>query len=161
MHYRWNFPAENLSFLHYHFLYSQRDMETKEAKTEHMMDRMRHAGVAFGDSNDNKELVLGRDPKPLRIMQQQAIRTYRWVERMNQPGQDAPDFFAAGTDYLTDDEVPETLLSVLRVQGIYASLEESDKAGVDVMLASCGMSGILSTKLDRQLGRSDNLEVWL
>ena len=48
-----------------------------------------------------------------------------------------------------------------RVQGIYAGLEESDKAGVDVMLASCGMSGILSTKLDRQLGRSDNLEVWL
>lgn len=266
MHYRWNFPAENLDFLHYHFLYSQRDTDAKEAKTEHMMDRMRHAGVAFGVSDDNKELVeelymellcaldehftalpyllgwkpcigdfgllapmyahLGRDPKPLRIMQQQAIRTYRWVERMNQPGQDVPEFFTAGTDYLADDEVPETLLSVLRVlaedfvpetvaaaarinhwltenqpapgasasrplglgemaeftlrghtvkalaqpyrfyllqrvQGIYASLEESDKAGVDGMLASCGMSGILSSKLDRQLGRSDNLEVWL
>ena len=58
---------------------------------------------------------LGRDPHPARLMQQHAPRVFRWVERMNRADQDAPEFFAAGTDFLADDEVPETLLGVLRV----------------------------------------------
>ena len=29
---------------------------------------------------------LGRDPKPLSLMQARAIRLFRWVERMNRPG---------------------------------------------------------------------------
>ena len=28
---------------------------------------------------------LGRDPKPLSLMQEKAIRLFRWVERMNRP----------------------------------------------------------------------------
>ena len=48
MHYRWNFPEENLGFLRYHFLYSQRELPDRAEKTDRMMDRMRHAGVAFG-----------------------------------------------------------------------------------------------------------------
>ena len=58
---------------------------------------------------------LGRDPYPARLMQQRAVRTYRWVERMNRADQDAPEYFNAGNDFLADDEVPETLLDVLKV----------------------------------------------
>jgi hypothetical protein len=166
---------------------------------------------------------LGRDPAPLRIMQQQAVRVYRWVERMNRADQDVPEYFSAGTDYLADDEVPDTLLAALqilaedllpetraaagcinswlaeneprpgvaaermlgmghftvrgqsmsavaqpyrfyllqRVQDTYDGLEASDKAAVEEMLESCGLFELLSLRLDRQLGRADNLEVWL
>jgi hypothetical protein len=58
---------------------------------------------------------LGRDPKPLQIMQQQAVHVFRWVERMNRPAQDAPEYYEAGSGYLANDEIPETLAAVLRV----------------------------------------------
>jgi glutathione S-transferase len=155
MHYRWNFPEENLSFLHYHFFHSQRQHPEREAKTQHMMDKMRYAAMIFGVNDASVELVetlymefllaldkhfeqypyllgwkpcigdfgllaplyahLGRDPKPLQIMQQQAVHVYRWVERMNRPDQDVAEYYQAGSDYLADDQVPETLLAVLRV----------------------------------------------
>jgi hypothetical protein len=166
---------------------------------------------------------LGRDPEPLRIMQERAIRVYRWVERMNRSGQDASEFFSAGSDLLSDDEVPATLINVLqvlaedlvpetraaaerinewlaqnqpgagdaaerfldmcqftvrgqvitavaqpyrfyllqRVQDAYRQLEAREMTEVDQMLANCGLSEMLTIKLDRQLGRADNLEVWL
>ena len=109
MHYRWNFPEENLSFLHYHFFHSQRQHPEREAKTQYMMDKMRYAAMIFGVNDASAELVetlymefllaldkhfeqypyllgwkpcigdfgllaplyahLGRDPKPLQIMQ--------------------------------------------------------------------------------------------
>jgi glutathione S-transferase len=169
---------------------------------------------------------LGRDPHPARLMQQRATRVYRWVERMNRADQDAPEYFTAGTDFLADDEVPATLLAVLRVlaqdfvpetraaagrintwlaeqrpeagtaavgrlaespgnadftvrgqtisalaqpyrfyllqrvQAIHAGLDAGERASVEQMLEACSMSGILSIKLDRQLGRAENLEVW-
>ena len=155
MHYRWNFPGENLDFVRYHFLHSQRDVPQREEKTEAMMDRMRHAAMIFGVTDETLDLVeslyleyldalnnhfeqypyllgwrpcigdfgllapmyahLGRDPHPARLMQQRAIRVYRWVERMNRADQDAPEYFNAGSHFLADDEVPETLLAVLRV----------------------------------------------
>ena len=58
---------------------------------------------------------LGRDPYPARLMQQRAVSVYRWVERMNRYDQDEPEFFNAGTDFVNDDEVPESLMAVLRV----------------------------------------------
>jgi len=266
MHYRWNFPGDNLEFIRYHFLHSQRDLPQREEKTEHMMGRMRHVAQMFGVNEQSQALVealyleyldalnahfehypyllgwrpcigdfgllapmyahLGRDPYPARIMQQRAVRVYRWVERMNRADQDAPEYFTAGTDLLADDEVPETLLAVLRVlaedfvpetraaagcinawlaehrpeegaaavgrlanplgnadftvrgqtisalaqpyrfyllqrvQTIYANLGEDHRASVEQMLEACGMSDLLTIKLDRQLGRVDNLEVW-
>jgi glutathione S-transferase len=155
MHYRWNFPNDNLEFVRYHFYYSQRDLPTRDEKTERMMNRMRTVAAIWGVSEDSSELVeslyleflaalnahfeavpyllgwkpcigdfgllaplyahLGRDPYPARIMQQQAVRVYRWVERMNRADQDAPEYFDAGDGYLDEDEVPETLLTVLRI----------------------------------------------
>lgn len=155
MHYRWNYPEDNLDFIHYHFLYSQRDLPHKEEKTEKMMGRMRHAAQIFGVTEQSQALVeelyleyldalnahfeqfpyllgwrpcigdfgllapmyahLGRDPYPARLMQQRAVRTYRWVERMNRADQDAPEYFDAGSDFLADDAVPDTLLAVLKI----------------------------------------------
>ena len=266
MHYRWNYPQDNLDFIRYHFLYSQRDTPQREEKTDYMMDRMRYAAQIFGVTEQSQGLVealyleyldaldshfeqypyllgwkpsigdfgllapmyahLGRDPHPARLMQQRATRVYRWVERMNRADQDAPEYFTAGTDFLADDEIPETLQAVLRVlaedfvpetraaaecindwlaehkpeagtaavgrpansvgngeftvrgqtvsalaqpyrfyllaqvQAIHSGLAASDQASVEQMLNACGMSEILSIKLDRQLERSGNLEVW-
>lgn len=263
MHYRWNFPDDNLEFVHYHFFHSQRDTPQRADKTEYMMNKMRHVAQIWGVNDETKAMVeglyleylhalnvhferypyllggrpcigdfgliapmyahLGRDPYPARLMQQQAVSVYRWVERMNRADQDAPEYFEVGTQFLEDDEVPETLIAVLkilaedfvpettaaadtinqwladnspeagtaaermlgtlqftvrdqsissvaqpyrfyglqRVQETYDSLAVNDKAAVDEIFARCGLSEILTARLDRQLGRQDNLEVWL
>ena len=155
MHYRWNFPDDNLAFVRYHFLHSQRDVPEREEKTEAMMNRMRHAAMIFGVTQQSQAVVedlyleyldalnthfehypyllgwrpcigdfgllapmyahLGRDPYPARLMQQRAPAVYRWVERMNREDQDAPEYFNAGNDFLANDEIPETLIPVLKV----------------------------------------------
>ena len=58
---------------------------------------------------------LGRDPYPAQLMQQRAPAVYRWVERMNREDQDVPECFNAGNDFLANDEIPETLIPVLKV----------------------------------------------
>ena len=155
MHYRWNFPDDNLAFVRYHFLHSQRDVPEREEKTEAMMNRMRHAAMIFGVTEQSQPVVealyleyldalnthferypyllgwrpcigdfgliapmyahLGRDPYPARLMQQRAPAVYRWVERMNREDQDVPEYFNAGSDFLANDEIPETLIPVLKV----------------------------------------------
>ncbi len=266
MHYRWNYPQDNLHFIRYHFLHSQRDIPERQEKTDYMMNRMRHAAQLFGVIEKSQTLVetlykaylealnhhferypyllggrpcigdfgllapmyahLGRDPHPARLMQQYAVRVYRWVERMNRPDQDAPEYIDTGSDFLTGDEVPSSLLAVLRVlaedfipetqaaaecintflaehrpeagtaavgrlanplgsadfsvrghpisalaqpyrfyllarvQTLYADLPASDQTLVKDMLHACGMADVLWIKLDRQLGREGNLEVW-
>ena len=155
MHYRWNFPEDNLAFVRYHFLHSQRDTPERSEKTEAMMNRMRHAAMIFGVTEQTQAVVeslyldylealnthfeqypyllgwrpsigdfgliapmyahLGRDPHPAKLMQQRAVSVHRWVERMNRYDQDVPEFFNAGTDFVEDDVVPESLMAVLRV----------------------------------------------
>ena len=155
MHYRWNFPEDNLAFVRYHFLNSQRDTSERSEKTEAMMNRMRHAAMIFGVTEQSQGAVeslyldylealnahleqypyllgwrpsigdfgliapmyahLGRDPHPATLMQQRAVSVHRWVERMNRYDQDVPEFFNAGTDFVEDDEIPKSLMAVLRV----------------------------------------------
>lgn len=62
---------------------------------------------------------LGRDPKPLALMQSRAVHLFRWVERMNRPEPDVGEFVEggvalAGDAFAANDEIPETLLEVLR-----------------------------------------------
>ena len=267
MHYRWNFPEDNLAFVRYHFLHSQRDTPERAEKTEAMMNRMRYAAMIFGVTEHTQGVVvslyldyldalnahfehfpyllgwrpsvgdfgliapmyahLGRDPHPAKLMQQRAVSVHRWVERMNRADQDVPGFFNAGTEFIDDDEVPESLMAVLRVlaedfvpetlaaaesingwlaenkpetgapavgrlaqargtatfalrgqtiealaqphrfyllqrvQDDYASLSETEKAAVDVVLSKSGMTAILDTSLNRRIERADNLEVWV
>ena len=171
---------------------------------------------------------LGRDPAPLRIMQQRAVRVARWVERMNRADQDALEFFNPGDNYLADDSIPETLVAVLRVlaedlvpetraaaevinqwladnqpepgtsaqgslanrmfgmaqfnlrgqsisavaqsyrfvilqklQQQYARLDPAQQRDVINLLRRCGLETLLTTRLDRQLGWSENQDIWL
>ena len=57
---------------------------------------------------------LGRDPKPLSLMQSRAISLYRWVERMNRPEADLGEFAQQDNKLLDDDQIPDTLIEVLR-----------------------------------------------
>ena len=47
-------------------------------------------------------------------MQKKAIHVLRWVERMNRPELDIGELKNAVGDYRADDEIPETLVSVLQ-----------------------------------------------
>ena len=57
MHYRWNFPDDNLEFVRFHFLHSQRDVPEREDKTEAMMNRMRYAAMIFGVTEQSLAVV--------------------------------------------------------------------------------------------------------
>lgn len=57
---------------------------------------------------------LGRDPAPLALMQAKAIRVLRWVERMNRPELDVGEFEIQDGAWLADDDVPDTLIAVLK-----------------------------------------------
>ena len=155
MHYRWNFPEDNLAFVRYHFLHSQRDTPAREEKTEAMMDRMRHAAMVFGVTDESQSVVealylelldtlnahfeahpyllgakpcigdfgliaplyahLGRDPYPARLMQQRATSVFRWVERMNRQDDDYPEWFNPAAGLVEEDQIPASLIAVLRV----------------------------------------------
>ena len=47
------------------------------------------------------------------------------------------------------------------VHTLYNEFSAQDKTAVEDMLASCDLSEILTIKLDRELERKGNLEVWL
>lgn len=167
---------------------------------------------------------LGRDPAPLKIMQEQAVELLRWVERMNRPGFDQPEFVGQGEEYLENDEIPGTLIEVLKVIAedfmpetraaaefinqwlagqnemtpgttaeravgaaefqvrgqtikaiaqpfrfylsqrlfaIYDEASDAQRGELDDLLASVGMSDLMNLRLTRQIGRQDNLEIWL
>ena len=57
MHYRWNFPEDNLAFVRYHFLHSQRGTPERREKTEAMMNRMRYAAMIFGVTAQTQAVV--------------------------------------------------------------------------------------------------------
>ena len=167
---------------------------------------------------------LGRDPKPLAMMQAIAPHLFRWVERMNRSDADVGEFLDCSLGYLDDDEIPETLIAALkhlaidfvpetqaaadcindwlasqddlapgteaqravgigtfsvrgttinaiaqpyrfyllkRVQDELESLSDRDREAVLSLLAECGMSALLDVRVSREIGRENNLEVWL
>ena len=171
---------------------------------------------------------LARDPHPAALMKKRAPRVYRWVERMNRASQDAQEYFDCDTDFFQKNEVPETLIAVLRVLSqdfvpetvasakclnlwlseqnpktdspavfqlgtsplgnvefqvrdrlikaavvpyrhfqlqrihqIFDEVETKVQMQIKQMLESCGMANLLNIRLNRLIGRRDNLEVWL
>ena len=153
MHYRWNFPEENLALLKFHFQSAIPRGAGRAEKADKATNRMRAAGVGFGVVPETFSLVedlygewlmrlnahfaaypylfggkpsigdfgmiaplyghLGRDPKPLALMQANGVQLYRWVERMNRPELDIGEFEDQSGDYLLDDEIPDTLIALL------------------------------------------------
>lgn len=73
---------------------------------------------------------LGRDPYPLRLMQQHAPLTFRWTERINMGDRGAPEFPEASDAPWPGDEVPETLVAVIRhlMEGFADELVQSAEA---------------------------------
>ena len=57
---------------------------------------------------------LGRDPAGLRIMQNHAPRTVRWVEQMLLPEVQSPEFYSVDIRLAPNDLIPETALNLLR-----------------------------------------------
>lgn len=57
---------------------------------------------------------MGRDPAGLRMMQNHAPRTFRWVEHMMVPEVVSPEFFSRPVAYPDGDEVPTTALAILQ-----------------------------------------------
>ena len=171
---------------------------------------------------------LARDPHPAALMKKRAPRVYRWVARMNRASQDAQEYFDCDTDFLQKNEIPETLIAVLRVlsqdfvpetvasakflnlwlseknpktgspavfqlgtsplgsvefqvrdrpikaaiepyrhfqlQRIHQIFDEAEKkmqVQIKQILESCGMADLLNIRLNRPIGRKNNLEVWL
>ena len=56
---------------------------------------------------------LGRDPVPARLMKTRAPRVFRWVERMNAPDLDAPEFVDESAELIARDAVPPSLEPLL------------------------------------------------
>ena len=262
MHYRWDFDAENLDFLRFHFrtIYPA----TAQAAEDRMTFIREKVNPAWGVGPDAIEAIetlyvellaklnahfsdqpyllggkpcvgdfgmmaplyghLGRDPKPRSIMQTQAVRTFRWVERMNRPELDIGEFDVQDGEYLADDEIPDSLIRVLkhlaidyvpetraacdcinewldhqddlrpgttaergvgtctfdligtpvsvtaqpfrfhvlkRVQDEFEVLGGADRREVLALLSACDMAEVLDLKLTRDIGRRNNLEVWV
>ncbi len=61
---------------------------------------------------------LGRDPKPLSIMQARAPCVLRWVERMNRLEADVGEFVNPPPGFLPDDDIPDTLVDVLKALAV-------------------------------------------
>jgi len=60
---------------------------------------------------------LSRDPYPSDMMKKQAFGTFRWSERMNRPDSDMGEFPDCPAAWLENDEIPDTLKSVLKFIG--------------------------------------------
>ncbi|MEM9086818.1 MAG: glutathione S-transferase family protein [Pseudomonadota bacterium] len=158
MHYRWNFDAQNLDFLTFHFEMLMPPGLKGAEMARGAADRMRGAMRAFGVNDDTIPVVeavyaeqlaalnahfaehpyllggrpsigdfgliaplfghLGRDPKPLAIMQAKAARVHRWVERMGRQASDMVEFPGAEDTYLPDDTIPPTLIGLLKAMAI-------------------------------------------
>ena len=58
---------------------------------------------------------LSRDTIPCSLMKERAANVYRWVERMNLANIEDGEFPEAGTDYLPNDQLPETLNPILEL----------------------------------------------
>ncbi len=57
----------------------------------------------------------GRDPYPAAMMKSKAQRVYRWLERMQSPNRDMPEFGDYDESLFSGDAAPETLCQLLRL----------------------------------------------
>lgn len=57
---------------------------------------------------------LGRDPVAVSLMQREAKRVYRWVERMNRFASDLGEYEDQSETWLANDEIPASLIAVMR-----------------------------------------------
>ena len=58
---------------------------------------------------------LARDPHPATLMKLRAPRVYRWIEAMNTPEIQSPEFPDVPTEFAADDVLPGQTLELLRL----------------------------------------------
>lgn len=73
---------------------------------------------------------LGRDPVPADLMKRRAPKVFRWLERMNAPDPDMPEYGECHAGYLPDDAVPATLEPLFRHMADELFPELTDKAAM-------------------------------
>lgn len=73
---------------------------------------------------------LGRDPVPADLMKRRAPKVFRWIERMNAPDPDVPEYGEYQTTYLPDDALPQTLVPLFRHMAEELFPELTDKIGM-------------------------------
>jgi hypothetical protein len=156
MHYRWNFPDENLAFIRGEFgrilRYSDPaqwdsagmsiagrmsaylpplgitpdSIPAIEASYLKLLDALNAHFLEFpyilGNAPSRADYGmmgplhahLGRDPYPVRIMQQRAPLVFRWVERMSAAERHSPEFPDRDESHVDARNLPATLLAVLQ-----------------------------------------------
>lgn len=156
MHYRWNFPDENLAFIRGEFgrILRYSDPGQWDSAGQSIAGRMSAYLPPLGITPDSIPAVesaylkllaalnahftshpyvlgglpsradyglmgplfahLGRDPYPVRIMQQSAPLVFRWIERMNAAEATSPEFPDRRDGAFTADTLPDTLVAVLQ-----------------------------------------------
>ncbi|MCC2981086.1 glutathione S-transferase family protein [Sphingomonas sp. IC4-52] len=73
---------------------------------------------------------LGRDPAPADIMKRRAPKVFRWVERMNAPDPDLPEYGDYTPAFLPGDEIPGTLTPLFRHMADELFPELTDKVAM-------------------------------
>lgn len=73
---------------------------------------------------------LGRDPVPADMMKRRAPKVFRWLERMNAPDCDMPEYGERDAGYLPGDTVPTTLEPLFRHMADELFPELTDKAAM-------------------------------
>lgn len=58
---------------------------------------------------------LARDPYPAAVMKNRTQAVYRWTERMHHPGRCTPEYVDYPDEFIADDNVPETLKTLMRL----------------------------------------------
>ena len=178
MHYRWNYPEQNMDFLRTAFaagIAPAVDPSQAAAVAEGAMGKMQGYLPALGITPTVIPAIeaayenllaaldahfrvspyllggapsvgdfgllsafyahLGRDPYPAEQMKRRAYFVWRWVERMNAPDADMPEFAGLDPVFAPDDEVAESLVPVLRaVDRIYGAELEAQVAALDLWL---------------------------
>ncbi len=166
---------------------------------------------------------LGRDPKSVGLMHEHGMALFRFTERMNRLAADLLEYENQDETYLAGDEIPDTLVDVMRAiaedfvpetlaaadainawlaendaapgsncprgagmaefevrgtkisamaqpyrfyllkraQDEYASMGPEDRNAMDAILEASNMATVLGARLNREIGRANNLEVWL
>ena len=78
---------------------------------------------------------MGRDPEPLRVMQNHGPRVFRFMEHMLVPEIQSPEFFDTPVAYPDDDQLPDTFVALLRHLGQRYAAHFEDNARTWAALA--------------------------
>ena len=69
--------------------------------------------------------------------------------------------FTVGDNTISTEAQPFRFYLLKRVQDAFAAMAENDQTEVANMLNACGMTELLELKISRDIGRANNLEVWI